>query len=129
MDKHPRIENITTILKSLVPNSNKLDYYDSTIDFVVSKVIDDVTSYTHISIIELPEELDKMIVSICIQLINSHQFLTPIEDKNTDVQSISEGDTSVTFKSPSAIYTELQTINPISDNYLSILNSYRRIKR
>lgn len=129
MEKHPRIENITQTLKSLIPNNNELDYYDSTVDFVISKVIDDVTSYTHIPVLELPEELDRTIVSICMQLINSHQFLTPIEDKNDDVQSLSEGDTSVTFKSPSAIYVELQTINPLSDNYLNILNSYRRVKR
>lgn len=129
MEKHPRIENITNTLKALLSNSNKLDGYDSIIDFVISKVVDDVTSYTHIPVEELPEELDKTIVSISMQLIESHQFLVPIEDKNNDVQSLSEGDTSVTFKSPATVYTELQSINPLSDNYATILNSYRRIKR
>ncbi|WP_334328437.1 hypothetical protein [Companilactobacillus sp. HBUAS59699] len=129
MKKHPRIENITDTLKKLLPNSNKLDGYDSIIDFVISKVVDDVTSYTHIPVEELPEELDKTIVSISMQLIDSHQFLVPIEDKNNDVQSLSEGDTSVTFKSPATVYTELQSINPLSDDYATILNSYRRIKR
>lgn len=129
MEEHPRIDDITTTLKSLIPNTNKLDSYDSIINFVVSKVIDDVTSYTHIPVIELPEELDKVIVSISMQLIDSHQFLVPIEDKNDDVQSLSEGDTSVTFKSPATIFTELQSINPLSDNYVTILNNYRRIQR
>ncbi|WP_125764436.1 head-tail connector protein [Companilactobacillus hulinensis] len=129
MEEHPRIIDITAALKLLMPNVNKLDSYESIIDFVISKVIDDVASYTHIPIQELPESLDKTIISICVQIIKTHQFLTPIEDKNDDVQSLSEGDTSVTFKSPATIYTELQSINPLSDNYLVILNSYRKILR
>ncbi|APX72711.1 hypothetical protein M5C72_06265 [Companilactobacillus allii] len=128
MEEHPRIDNITTILKSLVPNSKSIDGYDSIVNFVISKVIDDVASYTHIPVIELPEELDKTIVSICMQLMESHQLLVPIEDKNTDVAALSEGDTSVTFKSPATVYTELQLVNTLTDNYLMILNNYRRIK-
>ncbi|MBT9022214.1 hypothetical protein BTH71_06410 [Lactobacillus delbrueckii subsp. bulgaricus] len=44
---------------------------------------------------------------------------------DSGVQSITEGDVSVSFKSQAELYQALQDSNPITDNYLNLLNSYR----
>ncbi|WP_119325702.1 hypothetical protein [Companilactobacillus musae] len=128
MIEFPRKENITTKLAVLVPdNGNK--NYSSVIDFVVDKVVSDISNYIHISIDLMPEELDMTIISMCVQVIDTHELLTPIEDRNDGVTSLSEGDISVSFKTPADVYSTLQSVNPITDNFISQLNGFRRVQR
>lgn len=128
MIEFPRKENITTKLAVLVPdNGNK--NYSSVIDFVVDKVVSDISNYIHISIDSIPEELDMTIISMCIQMIDTHELLTPIDERNDGVASISEGDVSVSFKTPADVYSTLQSVNSITDNFIAQLNSFRRVQR
>ena len=121
MDK----ECIVNQVKLLVSNNNENPDYDKIIDFTVDKIMNDIANYCNIPIDELPNELSTVAVSMAVQAIKVNGFL---DSENTaNIQSLNEGDVSVTFKPVSDIYLALQGLNPITDNYTSILNNFRRL--
>lgn len=122
MDK----EVIADQVKLLIPNSNENPDYDKIIDFTIDKIKNDIANYCNIPLDELPHELDTVVVNMAIQAIKVNGYLDG-EDSTANVQSLNEGDTSVTFKPISDIYTALQSLNPITDNYTNILNNFRRL--
>mgnify|MGYP001854046857 FL=1 len=121
MDK----ERIVAQVKLLVPNSNENPDYDKIIDFTVDKIMNDIANYCNISIDELPNELSTVVVNMAVQAIKVNGFLDG--ESTANIQSLNEGDTSVTFKPMSDIYLALQGLNPITDNYTNILNNFRRL--
>ena len=121
MDK----EHITDQVKLLIPNNNKNHDYDKIIDFTVDKIMNDIANYCNISIDELPNELSAVVVSMTVQAIKVNGVLD--SESTANIQSLNEGDVSVTFKPMSDIYLALQGLNPITDNYTSILNNFRRL--
>lgn len=121
MDK----EYIVNQVKLLVSNSNENPDYDKIVDFTVDKITNDIANYCNIPIDELPNELSTVAVSMAVQAIKVNGFL---DSENTaNIQSLNEGDVSVTFKPVSDIYVALQGLNPITDNYTGILNNFRRL--
>ena len=121
MDK----EHIADQVKLLIPNNNENPDYDKIIDFTVDKIMNDIANYCNIPIDELPNELSTVVVSMVVQAIKVNGVL---DSENTaSIQSLNEGDVSVTFKPVSDIYVALQGLNPITDNYTSILNNFRRL--
>ena len=121
MDK----EYIVNQVKLLIPNSNENPDYDKIIDFTVDKIMNDIANYCNIPIDELPNELSTVAVSMAVQAIKVNGIL---DSENTaNIQSLNEGDVSVTFKPVSYIYVALQSLNPITDNYTGILNNFRRL--
>lgn len=123
MDK----ERIVSQVKLLIPNNDENPNYDEIIDFTVDKIMNDIANYCNIPIDELPDELSTVVVSMAVQAIKVNGFLD--SDSATNIQSLNEGDTSVTFKPVSDIYVALQGLNPITDNYTSILNNFRRLPK
>ena len=121
MDK----EHIANQVKLLIPNSNENPDYDKIINFTVDKIMNDIANYCNIPIDELPNELSAVAVSMAVQAIKVNGILD--SESTANIQSLSEGDTSVTFKPVSDIYVALQGLNPITDNYTSILNNFRRL--
>ena len=121
MDK----ERIVSQVKLLIPNNDENPNYDEIIDFTIDKIMNDIANYCNIPIDELPNELSTVVVSMAVQAIKVNGFLD--SDSATNIQSLNEGDTSVTFKPVSDIYVALQDLNPITDNYTSILNNFRRL--
>ena len=121
MDK----EHIANQVKLLIPNSNENPDYDKIIDFTVDKIMNDIANYCNIPIDELPNELSAVAVSMAVQAIKVNGVLD--SESTANVQSLNEGDTSVTFKPVSDIYVALQGLNPITDNYTNILNNFRRL--
>lgn len=121
MDK----EHIVNQVKLLIPNNNKNPDYDKIIDFTVDKIMNDIANYCNIPIDELPNELSTVVVSMAIQAIKVNGVLD--SESTANIQSLNEGDVSVTFKPVSDIYVALQGLNPITDNYTSILNNFRRL--
>ena len=121
MDK----EHIADQVKLLIPNNNKNPDYDKIIDFTVDKILNDIANYCNISIDELPNELSAVVVSMTVQAIKVNGVLDG--ESATNIQSLNEGDVSVTFKPVSDIYLALQGLNPITDNYTNILNNFRRL--
>lgn len=121
MDK----EYIVNQVKLLIPNNNKNPDYDKIIDFTVDKIMNDIANYCNIPIDELPNELSTVAVSMAVQAIKVNGVLD--SESTANIQSLNEGDVSVTFKPVSDIYVALQGLNPITDNYTSILNNFRRL--
>lgn len=121
MDK----EYIVNQVKLLVPNSNENPDYDKIIDFTVDKIMNDIANYCNIPTDELPNELSTVAVSMVVQAIKVNGILD--SESTANIQSLSEGDTSVTFKPMSDVYLALQGLNPITDNYTGILNNFRRL--
>lgn len=129
MDKHPRREELLIQLKLLNPDDGSNPSYAEVLEFALDKVVNDVANYTHLTILALPVELDIVLVSLCQQFLVTHQLLTPLANQDGDVKTLSEGDTSVTFRSASEAYLELQSVNTLTDNYLAQLNGFRVVKR
>lgn len=121
-NKHPRREDLLTRLKTVMPEAAEAGKQDI-VDWSIDRVAGAVSAYTNITMQDLPEGLDSAIVGMAMQLLTTHGFAG-----GDGVQSISEGDVSVSFKSPAEIYTEIQAANPITDNYLVLLNSFRVVK-
>lgn len=121
MDK----EHIVDQVKLLIPNKNENPNYDKIIDFTVDKIMNDIANYCNIPIDELPNELSTVVVNMAVQAIKVNGFLDG--ESAANIQSLNEGDTSVTFKPVSDIYVALQDLNPITDNYTNILNNFRRL--
>lgn len=120
MDK----EHIINQVKLLIPNNNKNPDYEQIIDFTIDKIMNDIANYCNIPIDELPNELSTVVVNMTVQAIKVNGFL---DGESANIQSLNEGDTSVTFKPVSDIYVALQGLNPITDNYTGILNNFRRL--
>lgn len=118
-------EHIVNQVKLLIPNNNKNPDYDKIIDFTVDKIMNDIANYCNIPIDELPNELSAVVVSMAVQAIKVNGVLDG--ESAANIQSLNEGDVSVTFKPVSDIYLALQGLNPITDNYTSILNNFRRL--
>ena len=121
MDK----EYIVNQVKLLIPNSNENPDYDKIIDFTVDKIMNDIANYCNIPTDELPNELSTVAVSMAVQAIKVNGILD--SESAANIQSLNEGDVSVTFKPVSDIYVALQGLNPITDNYTGILNNFRRL--
>lgn len=121
MDK----EHIADQVKLLIPNNNENPDYDKIIDFTVDKIMNDIANYCNIPIDELPNELSAVAVSMAVQAIKVNGVLD--SESAANIQSLNEGDVSVTFKPVSDIYVALQGLNPITDNYTNILNNFRRL--
>ena len=121
MDK----EHIVDQVKLLIPNDNKNSNYDKIIDFTIDKIMNDIANYCNIPIDELPNELSTVVVNMAIQAIKVNGFLDG--ESAATIQSLNEGDTSVTFRPVSDVYIALQSLNPITDNYTNILNNFRRL--
>ncbi|WP_203640688.1 hypothetical protein [Levilactobacillus andaensis] len=129
MDKHPRREELLKQLGLFNPDDGSNPSYQVILEFAFDKVVQDVANYTHLPVTELPVELDTVLLGLCQQFLATHQLLTPVADRDGDVKSLNEGDTSVTFKSVGEVYAELQSVNSLTDNYTAQLNSFRVVKR
>lgn len=118
--EHPRKADLLGKIKALYPLKEGQEELAS---FALDKVTDSVSAYCNIAVADLPAELDNGIIGMTIQEIDS--CLWSDNGADSGVQSITEGDVSVSFKSQAELYQALQESNPITDNYLNLLNSYR----
>lgn len=118
--EHPRKANLLSKFKDLYPLKEGQEELAS---FALDKVTDAVSAYCNITVADLPAELDNGIISMAIQELDS--CLWSDAGADSSVQSITEGDVSISFKSQAELYQALQESNPITDNYLNLLNSYR----
>ncbi len=116
--EHPRKADLLAKVKVLYPLKEGQEDLAS---FALDRVTDAVSAYCNIVVADLPAELDNGIIGMAIQELDSCLW----SDADSGVQSITEGDVSVSFKSQAELYQALQESNPITDNYLNLLNSYR----
>lgn len=97
------------------------------IDFTINKVAQDVANFCNIKINEIPEELDGTITSLTNQYLDTHKLLPSQKSDYDELQSLTEGDVSWSFKSPGQVYKELQSVNTITDDYVDILVNFRKL--
>lgn len=109
------------------PDSQDQAQYDAVMDLILDKVINDVCNYTHIPITELPPDLDLVLIGMMGTVINERALLAPIGTNGKAMASVSEGDTSITFRDPSAVISTLASVDTVNNNYRAQLNSFRRV--
>ncbi|KAA8371109.1 hypothetical protein FE410_05310 [Leuconostoc carnosum] len=132
---HPRYDDLLTMLKLVSPkqlenNENYDKTYEKIIHLLLRKAIKDVMTYTHIPVEELPDAIDETIVFIAKNSIDLSGFTTPVDQKsNPNVSNLTEGDTSVSFKSDGEVMSSLLGVTLLTNNYYGILNNYRRLLR
>lgn len=97
------------------------------IDVIIDKVTNDVANYCNLDVTELPERLDASILGMVNQYINTHSVMPSQNDEDERLQSLTEGDVSYTFRSKGQIYQQMQAVNTITDNYLTILKKFRKL--
>ncbi|UQS85859.1 hypothetical protein MOO46_07665 (plasmid) [Apilactobacillus apisilvae] len=118
---------ILSKIKLFVPNDSNNPNYDSAIEYVVDKVMQDIANYTHIPLKELPDGLKYTAVGMSVDLINSTEMLVPQAERNNGISSVTEGDESVTFKSIAEDISLVNQTNSVTKDYYYQLNSYRRL--
>lgn len=129
MDK----EALKTKLKLLQrpKNPDNEDYmkdYNDTLDFVLDKVLNDVSLYTHIEIKELPDSIFQTIIMMASNLIDSFGLINDEEiNKDEGIKQISEGDTSVTYIDRGTRVQQALEASSIERNFRRALNTIRRL--
>lgn len=123
MDKNIVLSKV----KMLLPNDNNNPNYDAIIGYVVDKTCQNAANYTHVPVNELSDDIDYTVIDMCIDLITSADMLTPISEQDKGISSVTEGDEAVTFKSIGEDIAAINTANPITKDYRSQLNRFRRL--
>ncbi|MCL0330607.1 hypothetical protein [Apilactobacillus xinyiensis] len=124
MDKQWILDKVTM----LIPNTYNFDSYDKILDYVVDKTMNDVAIYTNVPIEELSGAVSYIVVDMCVTLVKSTEVLTPLEDRDDGISSVTEGDESVTFKPISESIASINAANPITKDYRGQLNHFRRLR-
>ncbi len=119
---HPRKEKLMELLNKLLPEAKE---QEAILDFAFDKVVDDVSNYTHLDIEQLPEKLDNTIVSMVIGVMNEFKLN---ESAGSEVSSLTEGDTSISFVSPVEAYQKLSSVNTVTSDYYLMLNQFRVLR-
>ena len=127
---HPRISELTSILKSLspVPEGMEATSYTAIVGFALGKAMDDVAAYTHIDDTKLPVGLDRTLVQLALAEITGLGLLQATNSGDLPATAVSEGDASVTYMSPAEAYTALMSSSALtSPAILAVLHTYRRV--
>lgn len=92
---------------------------DILVEFALENAEETVKNYCHIE--EIPKELDTTVLRMAVDIYRNEQ----LGSVNTPqaVSSVKVGDTSTSFKTSSAEFSE-----SIMKNYKAVLNRYRRIQ-
>jgi len=141
---HPRFADILEQLELLQPkhdleNTTYATKYDFTLDLVLKKVITDVYALINTPVEEFPAEIDITIALLASNFIETLGLINTPEETEAEnaktgggqVQSLSEGDTSVTYTTATttkaSTLTEALAANTITGDYKSTLLHWRRL--
>ncbi|MEG9208237.1 hypothetical protein V6B05_01710 [Lactococcus garvieae] len=105
-----------------------MKHYDMVLDFVIDKVLNDVSLYTHIPIEEFPDSIFQTIVMLASNFIDSFGLINDDEtNANQDIKEISEGDTKVVYADKRLRLQQSLASSSINGNFTALLNSVRRL--
>jgi hypothetical protein len=106
-----------------------MEQYEKILDFVLSKVQNDIRLYTNIpQDEELPIILNDTIVSMASNHISLFGLINTDEEvADAEVKSVREGDTSVEYADSAQRLRASLRITPISSDFIRMLNSVRRL--
>lgn len=115
---------VTDQLEDIAP-----ERVDSLINFAFGKVVTGVAIYCNIEIDEIPDALLFTMASMIADGVTSALVSYAVgELGESQAQSISEGDVSVTFRDPLAMTKAVREFTYITDDYKAVLNHYRKLK-
>lgn len=99
---------------------------DQVITFAIQKATDDIKNYCQI--LELPPGLESTVVSMAIDILDQSESLKSDKElADGRIESIKEGDTTVTLQSASAHYKAIASTPSFAKNYKAVLNVYRKV--
>lgn len=105
-----------------------MKHYEMVLDFVIDKVLNDVSLYTHIPIEEFPDSIFQTIVMLASNFIDSFGLINDEEaNANQDIKEISEGDTRVVYADKRFRLQQSLASSSISGNFKHNLNTVRRL--
>lgn len=105
-----------------------LKHYEIVLDFVIDKVLNDVSLYTHIPIEEFPDSIFQTMVMLASNFIDSFGLINDEEtNANQDIKEISEGDTKVGYADKWLRLQRSLASSSINGNFTALLNSIRRL--
>lgn len=107
-------------LKKLLGFSREDDSKDTVLEFILEDVEETVKNYCNISVI--PKELNNTILRMAIDMYKN-ESLGSEDIALGSISSISEGDTSVSYRSSASEFKE-----SLLKDYKSQLNRYRKIR-
>jgi hypothetical protein len=97
------------------------------IDFTIDKVIQDVANYCNLEVPEIPQALDNTIVALVNQYIDTHMLLPSQQKYNQLLKSLTEGDVSYSYLTPSEAYAKIQSANTVTDDFKENLKKFRKL--
>jgi len=133
MDEKEYKEKLKEQLKQLQApkkseDSDYMNHYNFVLDFVIDKVLNDVSLYTHIPIEEFPDSIFQTIVMLANNFIDSFGLINDEEtNANQDIKEISEGDTKVVYADKRLRLQQSLASSSINGNFTALLNSVRRL--
>lgn len=102
---------------------------DFVVAFSIDTVFDDVAIYCNIELDEIPDQLLTTITLMAGDLISKVNLgKTDEQIEDASVQSIKEGDVTVTKLSPADMIKRLSELPSLSTDYHDKLNRFRRVK-
>lgn len=107
-------------LKKLLGFSREDDSKDTILEFILEDVEEIVKNYCNISVI--PKELNSTILRMAVDMYKN-ESLGSEEIALGSISSISEGDTSVSYRSSASEFKE-----SLLKDYKSQLNRYRKLR-
>lgn len=124
--------DVLEMVRFLQPPKNEeatyKERYEKIIGFAVSKVKNDVSSYTNIPVDELPVRLNETMAMMASNLIGGYGLINDEEaDEAAGIKQISEGDTSVTFADHQTRLAQAMAVTSISSDFTATLNRERRV--
>lgn len=99
---------------------------DTAVDFTVAMVTDEVLNYCNLK--QLPERLENIVVMMCCDALKQNGLDKEHQDQSDNIKSIHEGDTSISYISPTEVILERVKNPSFMFQYASQLNRFRRLR-
>lgn len=130
MDDKQR-ERLLDQVKIFLPQPEQLDetVYNTLVGAALDRTIDSTLNFLNYVCEPLPNRLESLVVAMCVQMVKSNGFLNVGQDNAAGgaVTALTEGDTSISFASPSQVYAAIQTSNPVTSDYVGELYNFRKL--
>lgn len=112
-------------LKKLLGIAQEGTEKDFQLEFILDLVTERVKGYCHID--EIPKALENTLLFMCLDVYRTSTLGS--EKESPELKSVSRGDTSFSYKTPSEIASERIKNPAFIQDYESTLKSYRRLPR
>lgn len=126
----PRLDELTSKLKTLqpCPDGTEEAIYKLLIELSVDKLLEEVAAFINAPIEEIPKALDSVMLMRLVGWFVDSGALVPAADRAQGVvKSVTEGDASVSWQSPTWATAKLSETVLINEDFAKLLVKYRRL--